>query len=117
MKTLIEKADEALDIVYHYGRSTEGSFGYEALKQGVTDFVEAFKRGERDLEQISNILHEGWGKIAKTFDDPVYQTKPEKQIKRLQLASTSYFDLPDEEKEKDRVMARALIKEVLEKEI
>jgi hypothetical protein len=47
--------------------------------------------------------------VATTYDDPIYATKPEKKENRMKLANTSYSDLSEDEKEKDRVVARSLL--------
>lgn len=102
--------EAALDKEYHYGVSAPGSFGAEANLQSAKDVLEALEKGIDDVEKIADISHEAWAKIARTFDDPVYKTKPEKKEQRAKLAAIPYKDLPEDEKEKDRVAARALIK-------
>jgi hypothetical protein len=92
-------SDEALDNAYHYGRSKPGTFGYEANK-GSAKFA---------LEKIADAIHKGWASVATTYDDPIYAVKPEKKANRLNLADTHYSQLSEEEKEKDRVVARALL--------
>lgn len=47
--------------------------------------------------------------MAKTFNDPAYQSKPQKRETRLKLANTPYSELPEDEKEKDRAVARSLL--------
>ena len=102
-------SDKALDKEYHYGRSKPGTFGYEANKGSAKFALEKLEKGETNIDVISDAIHQGWASVARTYDDPVYATKPEKKVNRLKLADTSYFDLPEEEKEKDRVVARALL--------
>jgi hypothetical protein len=109
---LAQISDKALDDVYHYGLSKPGSFGYEANKSSAQAVVDAYNQGISDLEELSAAVHEGWSSVAKTFDDPVYQTKPQKKEARLKLANTKYESLPEEEKEKDRVVARAVLAEI-----
>jgi hypothetical protein len=103
-----KRQDRALDETYHYGRSTSG-FGYEANKSSAKEILKLLEEGIDDLERLANASHEGWAKIAKSYEDPVYKTKPQKRDARLKLANTDYRDLPEEEKEKDRVAARALL--------
>jgi hypothetical protein len=102
-------SDAALDSAYGYGRSQPGSFGYEANKGSAKHALSLIQSGITDIEQISAAIHEGWAEVAKSFDDPVYQQKPEKKENRLKLAQTPYQSLSEEEKEKDRVVARAIL--------
>lgn len=102
-------SDEALDNAYHYGRSKPGTFGYEANKGSAKFALDLMQKGVTDIEQLSDAIHKGWASVATTYEDPVYATKPEKKENRLKLANTSYSALPEGEKEKDRVVARALL--------
>ena len=102
-------SDEALDNAYHYGRSIKGSFGYEANKGSAEFALKLLNQGITDIEMLSDAIHKGWASVATTYDDPVYATKPEKKENRLKLANTPYSSLPESEKEKDRVVARALL--------
>jgi len=102
-----EKAsDAALDKRYGYGRASgdKRSFGRAANRSSAAAALRAIRRGERSgsgtsREAGSDAVHQGWAKTAKTSAD---QT-PEKKARRAQLANTSYSNLPDDEKEKDRV--------------
>lgn len=102
-------SDEALDNAYHYGRSKPGTFGYEANKESAKFALDLIKTGVTDIELISDAIHKGWASVATTYDDPIYTVKPEKKENRLKLANTHYIQLSEEEKEKDRVVARALL--------
>ena len=102
-----EKAsDAALDARYGYGRATgdKHSFGRAANRASAAASLRALRRGERSgsgtsREAGSNAVHQGWAKTAKTSTD---QT-PAKKERRAVLANTPYSNLPDDEKEKDRV--------------
>ena len=102
-----EKAsDAALDARYGYGRATgdKHSFGRAANRASAAASLRALRRGERSgsgtsREAGSDAVHQGWSKTAKTSTD---QT-PEKKERRAGLANTPYSNLPDDEKEKDRV--------------
>ncbi len=102
-----EKAsDAALDASYGYGRASgdKRSFGRAANRSSAAAALRAIRRDERSgsetsREAGSNAVHQGWAKTAKTSTD---QT-PEKKDRRSKLANTSYSNLPDDEKEKDRV--------------
>ena len=107
-----EKAsDAALDSRYGYGRATgdKRSFGRAANRSSAAASLRALRRGERSgsgtsREAGSNAVHQGWAKTAKTSTD---QT-PEKKERRAGLANTPYSELPDDEKEKDRVSFNAV---------
>ena len=103
-----KRQDRSLDEAYHYGRSSQG-FGYEANQGSADEVLELLDAGVHDIEKLAEAAHVGWGKIAKTYDDPVYKTKPEKRQKRVDLANTAYSALLEDEKEKDRVVARSLL--------
>ena len=102
-----EKAsDAALDSRYGYGRATgdKRSFGRAANRSSAAAALRALRRGERSgsgtsREAGADAVHQGWTKTAKTSTD---QT-PEKKERRAGLANTPYSNLPDDEKEKDRV--------------
>lgn len=102
-----EKAsDAALDSRYGYGRASgdKRSFGRAANRSSAAAALRAIRRGERSgsgtsREAGADAVHQGWAKTAKTSTD---QT-PEKKERRAKLANTSYSNLPDDEKEKDRV--------------
>ena len=102
-------SDEALDNAYHYGRSKPGTFGYEANKGSAKFALDLMKTGETDIEMIADVYQKGWASVETTQDDPIYAVKPEKKANRLNLADTHYSQLSEEEKEKDRVVARALL--------
>jgi hypothetical protein len=107
-----EKAsDAALDSRYGYGRAQgdKRSFGRAANRSSAAAALRAIRRGERSgsgtsTEAGADAVHRGWAKTAKTSTD---QT-PEKKAKRAGLANTEYKDLPDDEKEKDRVSFNAV---------
>jgi hypothetical protein len=102
-----EKAsDAALDSRYGYGRATgdKHSFGRAANRSSAAAALRAIRRDERrgsetSREAGSNAVHQGWARTARTSTD---QT-PEKKERRAGLANTPYSELPDDEKEKDRV--------------
>ena len=102
-----EKAsDAALDSRYGYGRATgdKRSFGRAANRSSAAAALRALRRGERSgsgtsREAGADAVHRGWADTARTSTD---QT-PEKKERRAGLANTPYSNLPDDEKEKDRV--------------
>ena len=107
-----EKAsDAALDKRYGYGRASgdKRSFGRAANRSSAAAALRALRSGKRSgsgtsTEAGADAVHQGWAKTAKTSTD---QT-PEKKERRSKLANTEYKDLPDDEKEKDRVSFNAV---------
>jgi hypothetical protein len=114
IEQLAKVSDEALDNAYHYGRSTPGAnFGWLANIESAKAASELIKAGETDIEVIADAIHDGWNITAMAdyngllkLDTPTPQDKKEK---RFALAQKSYAQLPEDEKEKDRVVARALL--------
>ena len=115
----ISISDRALDQKYGYGLSKPNTFGYEANKfsslyalnsiQENIDLVMANPNDVELIEIVADAVHDGWSYAAYNVDDPRYQTQPEKKANRHALADASYRSLSEGEKEKDRVIARALI--------
>jgi len=114
VEQLAHISDKALDDAYHYGRSTPGAnFGWLANIESAKAAKRLIDAGETDIEKISDAIHDGWNITAMAdynnqlqLDSP---TPDEKKAKRAKLAQQSYSQLPEEEKEKDRVVARALL--------
>lgn len=108
-------SDKALDDVYHYGRSTPGNnFGWLANLESAKAALRVINQDVTDVDVIADAIHDGWNITAMAdyngkldLDNP---TSDEKKLKRYKLAQQSYAQLPEEEKEKDRVVARALLK-------
>jgi len=114
INTLAQISDKALDDAYHYGRSTPGNnFGWLANVESAKAAAKLINAGETDIERIADAIHDGWNITAMAdyegklqLDNP---TPDEKKAKRFKLAQQSYSQLPNEEQEKDRVVARALL--------
>ena len=132
-------SDKALDDVYHYGRSTpSNTFGWQANLKSAEFAKKIIDSGVTDIEAISDAIHKGWNVTAQDFvqnpdqfDDRKNQTanlqkefpdlSPEqiaqkveaiiekKRAQRDTLMKQNYAQLNDGEKEKDRVVARALL--------
>jgi hypothetical protein len=77
--------------------------------------------GVTDIEKISDAIHKGWNVTAQKFvqnPDQFDDTEKLRQAgkldgklqQRAKLMKINYAQLPDDEKEKDRVVARALLK-------
>jgi len=112
-------SDKALDREYGYGLSKPNTFGYEANKYSSLYALNAISENyslvmanpddKSLIEIVADAVHDGWSWAAYNVDDPRYQTQPEKRTNRIALADTPYRSLSEDEKEKDRVIARALI--------
>jgi len=114
-------SDKALDHAYHYGLSKPGTFGYKANEQSVLHAIDVIATGNTNIEAIADAVHKGWSHAFFTVKDPAYKdptvvdeasglTKGQKKYNsRLALAKTSYRSLSNDEKEKDRVVARAVL--------
>jgi hypothetical protein len=117
-------SDAALDAAYGYGRSTPGNtFGWQANLKSAAYAKQMIDQGVTDIEAISDAIHKGWNTTAQTFvQDPeqfddtaklAAAGKLEAKLQqRAQLMKQNYGQLPEEEKEKDRVVARALLQAI-----
>jgi len=117
-------SDEALDNAYHYGRSSPGNtFGWQANLKSAEFAKKVIDSGITDIEQIADAIHKGWNVTAQEFvqnpdrfDDTEKlkaSGKLESKIQqREKLMKINFHQLPEEEKEKDRVVARALLKAI-----
>jgi len=116
-------SDEALDAAYHYGRSTPGNtFGWQANLKSAAYAKKMIDAGETDIEKISDAIHRGWNVTAQAFiqnpmifDDSKTMAPEKLQAKiaqRQRLVTQNYAQLPEEEKEKDRVVARAMLQAI-----
>ena len=114
-------SDKALDDAYHYGRSTPGgSFGWQANLKSAQFAKQAIESGITDIDQIADAIHKGWNVTAKAFVQNPDQFDDTEKLKaagkleaklaqREKLMNINYAQLSDEEQEKDRVVARALL--------
>jgi hypothetical protein len=117
VEELAHISDKALDDAYQYGLSTPGAnFGWLANIESAKAAKQLIDAGETDIEKISDAIHEGWIIIAMAdhrgkleLDSP---TPTLKKAERGRLAQRSYINLSEEQKEKDRVVARALLKAI-----
>jgi hypothetical protein len=114
-------SDAALDKAYGYGRSQPGnSFGWQANLKSAAFAKQMIDKGVTDIEAISDAIHKGWNTTAQAFVQNPEQFDDTAKLKaagkleaklqqRAQLMKQNYGQLPEEEKEKDRVVARALL--------
>lgn len=117
-------SDEALDKAYGYGRSTPGnSFGWQANLMSAAYAKKMIDAGVTDIEKISDAIHKGWNVTAQKFvqnPDQFGDTEKLRQAGKLEaklaqrakLMKINYAQLDNEEQEKDRVVARALLQTI-----
>ena len=114
-------SDEALDRAYGYGRSHPGNtFGWQANLKSAAYAKKMIDSGVTDIEAISDAIHKGWNVTAQAFVQNPDQFADTEKLRaagkleakldqRAKLMRQDYAQLADEEKEKDRVVARALL--------
>lgn len=117
-------SDEALDKAYGYGRSSPGNtFGWQANLKSAEYAAKMINAGITDIEKISDAIHKGWNVTAKAFVQNPDQFDDTAKLKdagkleaklqqRAKLMNIGYTQLPDDEQEKDRVVARALLQAI-----
>ena len=117
-------SDEALDKAYGYGRSTPGNtFGWQANLMSAVYAKKMIDAGVTDIEKISDAIHKGWNITAQKFvqnPDQFDDTEKLRQAGKLEaklqqrakLMKINYAQLDNEEQEKDRVVARALLQAI-----
>jgi hypothetical protein len=117
-------SDEALDKAYGYGRSSPGNtFGWQANLKSAAYAKHMIDNGVTDIEEISDAIHKGWNVTAKAFVQDPDQFDDTEKLKaagkleaklqqREKLMNIGYDQLPDDEQEKDRVVARALLQAI-----
>jgi hypothetical protein len=121
---LAQISDKALDDAYHYGRSSPGNtFGWQANLKSAEFAAKLINSGVTDIEKISDAIHNGWNVTAKQFVQNPEQFDDTEKLKaagkleaklqqREKLMNIPYAQLSDEEQEKDRVVARALLQAI-----
>jgi len=114
-------SDAALDQAYGYGRSSPGNtFGWQANLKSAEFAKKIIDSGVTDIDQISDAIHQGWNVTARAFVENPNQFSDTEKLKaagkleaklaqREKLMNIEYGQLDDEEQEKDRVVARALL--------
>ena len=117
-------SDAALDAVYKYGRSTPGNtFGWQANLKSAEFAAKMINGGITDIEAISDAIHKGWNMTARAFVQNPDQFEDTEKLRtagkldakvaqREKLMNIEYAQLPEDEKEKDRVVARALLQAI-----
>jgi hypothetical protein len=123
VQQLAQISDAALDSAYGYGRSSPGNtFGWQANLKSASFAKQMIDRGITDIEAISDAIHKGWNVTAQAFvknpqifDDSKTMAPEKLEAKiaqRQKLMTQQYAQLPEEEKEKDRVVARAMLQAI-----
>lgn len=124
LNQLATVSDAALDDAYHYGRSTPGnSFGWQANLKSAEFAAKMIQQGVTDIDQIGDAIHKGWNVTARAFVQNPEQFDDTEKLRaagkldaklaqREKLMNIEYAQLPEDEKEKDRVVARALLQAI-----
>jgi pterin-4a-carbinolamine dehydratase len=123
VQKLAQISDAALDSAYGYGRSSpSNTFGWQANLKSAAFAKQMIDRGITDIEAISDAIHKGWNVTAQAFvknpmmfDDSKTMAPEKLEAKiaqRQKLMTQNYAQLPEEEKEKDRVVARAMLQAI-----
>ena len=123
VQQLAQISDAALDSAYGYGRSSPGNtFGWQANLKSAAFAKQMIDLGVTDIEAISDAIHKGWNVTAQAFvknpqmfDDSKTMAPEKLQAKvsqRQKLMTQQYAQLPEDEKEKDRVVARAMLQAI-----
>ena len=107
VKALAPLTEALLDSIHNYGLAEPESFGWWANRYSVSM---ALSCNSMNIETIAEAIHDGWAKCVIDVDDPTtYAKKPEKKNQRLKQANTSYADLSESEKNKDRQVAYIIV--------
>ena len=124
VEELADISQNELNAKYKYGPGKPGnSFGRQANLKSAAYAKKIIDKGVTDIEEISDAIHEGWNVTAQAFVENPYQFNDTKELQaagnlekkleqRKKLMMTKYADLPDDEKEKDRVVARVLLEAI-----
>ena len=124
VRQLATISDEALDKAYGYGRSSPGNtFGWQANLKSAAYAKHMIDKGVTDIDEIADAIHKGWNVTARAFVKNPNRFDDTEKLKaagkleaklqqRAKLMNIDYSQLPDDEQEKDRVVARALLQAI-----
>ena len=114
IEDLAQKVNTAL--IESFGQGAAGptnNFEWLALVESVRLIKIATDSGVGDIEKLAQSAHQGWCNIVKAdVDDQLIldtPTTPERKHKRRALTLIPYEHFPDQEKERYRLMARAVL--------
>lgn len=94
-----------------------GAFGYDNMVHSIATVFDNYEPG-LDVEEVADLVHQGWiTNYTYWRDNQPFKTnslylKPGNALgdeRRNNCAKTPYNELPEDEKEKDRIVAKALI--------
>jgi hypothetical protein len=83
-----------------------GSLCDKCLQREIPLILDRIESGETDIEALSDLSHQVWSSLARMNKTG----SPEEIQNRMKLANTNYYDLPEEEKEKDRQIVRMVMR-------
>jgi hypothetical protein len=119
-----KKLSEWVDISHRYMTRAEGwqyrplhpeTYGYDNHAMSIaTMLTEGTQPEIKNIEKLSSAVHDGWTLNYCWWRDnkPQRAHKPLGDDERNKLAATPYSELPEREKEKDRMVVRAILFEL-----
>ncbi len=106
---------------WKYTKLQHGSFGFDNIVISLYYLFENANASELvndNIEHLAHLIHEGWI-VNYTYwrdnspwlqnEDYIRPYSPLGDQRRNDCASTKYADLPEEEKEKDRILVRTIL--------
>ncbi len=112
-------------LKWKYFPLKRGSFGYDNMATSIGLFLENIK-STYTLDEASDLVHKGWcinyiwWKYCKPYELlPELYHKPSKPLndkRRNLLANTKYEDLPEKDKETNKIIAKYLFQFLLNKD-
>ena len=108
------------EMGWKYYPLKKGAFGFDNL---VISIAYTFDKEKKlnNIDTVANLVHEGWiqnysfWRDFRPFDSGNLYFEPAKALgdeRRELCCDTEYKDLPEEEKEKDKMIAKYLIKSI-----
>ncbi len=99
---------------WKYNPLKPGSFGFDNMIVSIGYLFENFIGN--DIEHLAELIHKGWAinyiywRDNKPKSPYIAPSKALGDKRRNDCAITKYLDLPEDEKEKDRIIAKTLMK-------
>lgn len=105
---LVQEVNKHYSEVYKcdYKPLEPNTYAYDGLVHGINMILKYVKNSE-DIEYLSNQVHEGWCINYKYWSEYDNKIKSESRDNCL---NTKYDELSEEEKEKDRLVVRYILK-------